>query len=129
MAARPDNIDIRDQVIATLLDDSKRAPPPVEVKTDERPKTNYDVIQALSLKFAAYIKQESIPVPDALMNQLEGADPAPKLAFVKQYLCPRVHGMDGLIRDACKQQGIDLGADKVDKCVRYLRAMAEVADA
>jgi hypothetical protein len=119
MAARPDNIDIRDQVIATLLEEKRTTPAPV---------TNYDAIQKLTANFVKYIEEEKIAVPPQLLERLTGSDAATKIAFVKAHLCPRVNGLESFIRDGAASEGINLSPDKVDKCARFLRAMAEVSD-
>lgn len=122
MAARLDNVttrDVRDQVIETLLDEKHKAPIVAN---------NYDAIQRLTTNFVKYIEEQKIPVPQHLLAQLMGSDPSTKLAFVKTHLCPRVNDLEAIIRKGCVDERIELADDKVDKCVRFLRAMAEVAE-
>jgi hypothetical protein len=83
----------------------------------------------LTANFAAYLKAEAIAAPKALLDLLTSDDVATKLALVKAHLCPRVATLRTLITDHLETEKIDVAVEKIDKCVRYLQAMAEVAAA
>jgi hypothetical protein len=120
--SRPDNIDIRDNVIAALLDEKRAAP--VEQKL-----TNYEAIQKLTANFMTYIQAEGIHIPAPLLAQLNRTDASGKIAFVKAHLAQHVNGIEELLQQASKAEGVELTAERLSKCARFLRAMIEVAQA
>src|SRR5688572_15037270 len=108
MASRSDNIEV-----STL-----------ETKTV----SSYDMINKLTAKFDVFIESSGIPVPALLIANLRGDNAGEKIAFIKTHLCSRVHGLEALIRDHLKSNGAEVPQEKINRCVRFLRAMAEVAD-
>jgi hypothetical protein len=98
--------------------------PPAE---EDLPMTNFEVIQKLSANFAAFIESTKVTVPPMLMTLLKDEKPAAKIAFLQRHV--RMDQIDKLVREHAAANGITVDAEKIDKCVRYLKAMVEVATA
>ena len=86
--------------------------------------SSFSLIQRLTDKFAQYIEEQKIKVPADLLSSLKGSDPSAKLAFIKMYVSPKQSELATLI-----QAQITLPEDQLTKCVRYLNAMIEIANA
>ena len=122
MSTREDNIEYED---VTEIGEEKRAP---ETKEEKKPTTNFTVMEALSAKLIAFIKSQNISTLTPLIKQFETTSVQTKIAFVKQRLCSRVHGLRGLIADYVKAEKVAVNSESIDKVARYLEAMCEVCD-
>jgi hypothetical protein len=88
-----------------------------------------DVIQKLTHNFAVYIETSGIDLPNLtlLLTRLKGGDPLYKLAFIKSQIIPRADKIAALIDDEIKKHNIVVAQDKVEKCLRYIDALIDVA--
>jgi hypothetical protein len=155
MASRPDNIKIDSEDDEDFpLPKKADTPRPVEIKVnhengacwtlgclcDESKKkqaedskraplqSNFQLIESLTKNLISYIESEKITGLDSLIAQLQAAHPSLKIAFVKMYLCPRVHGLRNHIKEQLTAAKVAATAEQIDKCARFLEAMCEVAE-
>ena len=113
--SRPDNIDAKE---------TKRE----FLETKEVKRTNYFLMEALCAKLTSFIQNENIAALEPLLLKLNATETPEKIAFVKMYLCPRIHGLRGLIQDQLDAAKVTVSTQSIDKCARFLEAMCEVAE-
>jgi len=115
---RVDNVEGK---VADAMVESKTAPPPI---------TNYEAIQKLTHNFAVFVETCGLNIPELSLplSQLKGDDAAAKIAFIKTQIAPRIDTLHSHIVAGLQQHKIVLPEDKLEKCIRFMRAMVEVAN-
>jgi hypothetical protein len=87
-----------------------------QLETKEVKRTNYSVMEQLCAKLTSYLQNENIAALEPLLQKLNATETPEKIAFVKLYLCPKVHGLRGVIRDQLVAGKVSVCDTTIDKC-------------
>jgi|SRR6185312_3553878 len=116
---RPDNLVVHD-----TKDIKAPEPSPAAPKL-----TNHDVIEKLSKNLASHLQSLNIPKLDDLkITELLKLSAAQKILALKQMLVPRIHAIDSWVEDMLKAHNVMMLPADVNKVVRFLQAMCEIAE-
>lgn len=122
------------------MSDSKREDnvvPPVEIKGDVRDgviqalldrESNHTLIEKLSANLLKWAQAERIALPSELIGLLK-AEPGLKLGVLRQQVAPAKSEIPKQLRSVAAKAGVVLTDVQLEKALRFIDAMCDIATA